>query len=334
MSITLNLQDRLPEDLADMDVRDIGRVFPGPTLIEVEGDNTAPVYISTLLHGNETTSFQILQHLQRVLAHGRPPRSLMIFVGNVAAAAEGKRHLPDQPDFNRIWAGGDGPYHELAQQVAERARMNGIVASVDIHNNTGRNPIYGCVNTLRPQDLRLAAMFAPTAVYYLNPPTTQSISFSRFCPAITVECGQSGDPEGVAAATRLVDGVIGLERFPDSPPPPGTMDLYKTVGRILVDEAVELSFGEPGADLVLRSDLEAKNFETIEGGSVWCETTLDDVPFRVVNEHGSDLTSQFFRRDGKRLVVTEDVVPSMVTRDRDIIRQDCLCYLMKPLAGA
>jgi hypothetical protein len=33
------------------------------------------------------------------------PRSLSLFVGNTAAAEQGVRHLPEQPDYNRVWPG-------------------------------------------------------------------------------------------------------------------------------------------------------------------------------------------------------------------------------------
>ena len=48
------------------------------------------------------------------------PRSLSLFVGNTAAAAEGLRHLLDQPDYNRVWPGCETagtPEHDLMREV-------------------------------------------------------------------------------------------------------------------------------------------------------------------------------------------------------------------------
>lgn len=332
MAPPLDQTDRLPGALADIDVREIRRVFPRPTLIHIEGETEPPLFLSTLLHGNETTSFAVLQWLQALLADGRPPRSLMIFVGNVRAAEAGVRAMQGEPDFNRIWAPGDTAEHAMAAEILSIARQRGMFASIDIHNNSGRNPVYGCINSLRPQDLHLAAAFAPIGVYYLNPPTTQSIAFSHLGPAITLECGQSGDAAGLAAARSLISHVLGRDGLPATPPPADALQLFETVGRVLVDPDARFTFGPAsGGDLVFRDDLESLNFRTVEAGARWAETSRSDMALRVVDEHGSELTGSFFIRENGALRLKQTVVPAMITPDHDIIRRDCLCYLMRPL---
>ncbi len=257
----LDHHDAWPPDLADISLAEIQRVLPNPTLITIAGERGPPLFLSTLLHGNETTSFEVLQTLARRYARVRPPRSMLIFVGNVEAAASAARLLPGQPDFNRIWAGGVGPFVALAEQVKQAARAGAPFASIDIHNNTGLNPHYGCINVLRPADLQLAAWFAPLAVYYRNPPTTQSMAFADFCPAITIECGRSQDEAGLAEALRLIDHVMTADSLPTVAPPTSALRLYETVGRVLIDPACSFSFGEGETELVLRADLEHLNFQ-------------------------------------------------------------------------
>ena len=54
------------------------------------------------------------------------------------------------------------------------------------------------------------------------------------------------------------------------------------------------------------------------------ETLIDRV-----EGQGNDVTSQYFEiRDGE-LRITRRTMPSMLTLDERIIRQDCLCYLME-----
>jgi hypothetical protein len=49
-------------------------------------------------------------------------------------------------------------------------------------------------------------------------------------------------------------------------------------------------------------------------------------------EDGGDVTSDFFAiRDGE-LLLSRGAMPSMLTLDERIIRQDCLCYLMERYA--
>lgn len=322
---------RLPAALAEIGPREITRVFPDSALITLPGEREDPLFLSTLLHGNETTSVFVLRELARRYADKPPPRSLMIFVGNVRAAAEGRRFLPGQPDFNRIWRDHEGPYGALAEAVSETARAAGVFASIDIHNNTGANPHYGCVASLRPADLHLAALFAPIGVYYQIPNSTQSIAFSHFCPALTVECGQSGDQAGVERALNLIERTMRLDAFPTHAPAHDALRLYETVGRVVVAPECSLSFGG-AADVNFRADLGRLNFTPLAAGERWTQAPAPEAALRVLNEHGDDLTDDFLSFDQDAVRLRRAVTPSMVTQDELAIRQDCLCYFMIPRA--
>ncbi|WP_299323756.1 M14 family metallopeptidase [Parasphingopyxis sp.] len=329
--LKLDRLDHFPDKLLGAEPCDILGVFPNPTLITLAGEAGPPLWVTTLLHGNETTSFYVLRALAAKYRDRPPPRNLSVFVGNVEATAAGVRYLPGQQDFNRIWADGHSPYHRLVHDVAEIARAECPFASIDIHNNSGTNPHYGCVNALRPADLNLAAMFAPLGVYYRNPATTQSIAFSSFCPAVTVECGRSGDEAGIARAIDFVERTMRLDRFPDAPPSADTVRLYHTLGSVLIDPECDFAFGGDTMPLNLRSDLERLNFTDLPADTPWANVHHPVSPLRVVDEHGNDLTAQFFRRDGDTIRLRCPATPAMVTQDRTVIRQDCLCYLMEPL---
>lgn len=327
----LDRLDYLPASLSGAEPADLLGIFPNPTLITLAGERGPPLWLTTVLHGNETTSFYVLRALAEKYRDRPLPRSLTIFVGNVRAVAAGVRHLPDQPDFNRIWAAGGSGYHRLVHEVVQTARAQCPFASIDIHNNSGNNPHYGCVTALRPADLHLAAMFANLGVHYSNPSTTQSIAFSQFCPAVTVECGQSGDQAGVERALDLVERTLNLDAFPKTVPLPGALRLYRTLGSVLIDPDCTFAFGDGAGELSLRPDLEALNFCGMESGARWATTECLHMPLRVVDEHGHDLTAQFFGKAGHEIRLTRSVTPAMITHDPEIIRQDCLCYLMEPL---
>src|SRR6478672_7097532 len=131
---------QFPHALLGVSPTELHKVLPGPTLIHLPGRREAPLFVSLLLHGNEHTG---LEAIQKVLAQygARPlPRALSLFIGNVAAAARGLRRLDGQPDYNRVWPGGDGaglPEHAMMCEVVEQMRVRGVFASIDIHNNTG-----------------------------------------------------------------------------------------------------------------------------------------------------------------------------------------------------
>ncbi|MEM1132088.1 MAG: M14 family metallopeptidase [Pseudomonadota bacterium] len=331
-----DLVNYLPAELASIAPQEIKSLFPNPTLIVLEGERDETLFISTLLHGNETTSFEVLQYLEQRYRNAAPSRNLMIFIGNVDATAAGERYLHHQQDFNRIWAH-TGPhdaseYHALAQSVIEIARHSNLFASIDIHNNTGNNPHYGCVNTLRPADLQLASLFGPLSVFYRNPSTTQSIAFAELCPAITLECGQSGDVDGRDAAIALIEKVLALDAF-TTKPPEEPVRLFETIGRVVIDPECAISFDGSAAELSLTPELETSNFIQMQAGHVWGKSQRAHSPMRVLDEHGQDLTGEFFRYDDGVIALNCNSTPSMITFSLDAIRQDCLCYLMRTIEG-
>lgn len=328
----LDRLDHFPADIGRLEPQDIKQVFLNPTLISIEGAKREPLFVSTLLHGNELTSFEVLQHLQRNYAATPPPRSLLIYIGNVDAASQGVRRIDGTPDHNRIWGPGASAHHAGPQEVIKIAREQKVFANIDIHNNTGANPYYGCISVLRPADLQLAAMFAPVGVYYLTPNTTQSIAFSKFCPSITLECGQNGDVDGLAAAIGLVEDTLRLDAFAAETPGQDDLKLYQTVGRVVVDPDCSISFGDAGADLKLRSDLQELNFTAMQASTQWATTARSALPIHVFDDRGMNVTDDFFHLDRNVISLKKDVTPAMVTPDLRIIRQDCLCYLMAPLS--
>ncbi len=330
----LHRLDHLPDGFLTTSARDLYRILPGPTLIELPGERPAPLFVSILLHGNEDVG---LKAMQRVLARFRDrplPRALALFVGNVEAARFGLRRLDGQPDFNRIWPGHEdeteGPEHRMAAQVVEIVRARGPFASIDLHNNTGRNPHYACVNVLERPHLHLAALFGRIVVYFLRPRGVQSMAFAPFCPAVTVECGRVGETRGEEHAADFVEAALRLDHFPEHPVPAHDIDLFHTVATVKIPPEVSFTFGEGEVDLCLPEDLDRLNFTEVPAGTVLGRACRGSgLPLSVVDEAGRDATCRFFRRDGDEIRFARPVMPSMLTLDERVIRQDCLCYLME-----
>ena len=53
----LNETNTLPEGLLDAEANELFTLLGAPTLIHLEGEIKKPVFVCTLLHGNETTGF-------------------------------------------------------------------------------------------------------------------------------------------------------------------------------------------------------------------------------------------------------------------------------------
>ena len=219
MSLQLNEINQLPKELLTVSITDLYRFLQNPTLMHLEGEKNPALFISVLLHGNEHTGFLAVQKLlQKYLgSNNKLPRSLSVFFGNVEAASRELRSLGHQADYNRIWHEEKTPEGKITQQVMNIMKDRGLFASVDVHNNTGRNPHYACVSQYNWQHLHFASLFQRTIVYYTSPPGTQSVVFSKFTPAITIECGKSEDPAGVNHALEFLEACLHLVEIPNHP---------------------------------------------------------------------------------------------------------------------
>ncbi|VAX03454.1 Uncharacterized protein Clim_1224, partial [hydrothermal vent metagenome] len=51
----LTILDQLPDGLLLCEARNLHRILPEPTLLHLPGQRPQPLFVSVLLHGNETT---------------------------------------------------------------------------------------------------------------------------------------------------------------------------------------------------------------------------------------------------------------------------------------
>jgi succinylglutamate desuccinylase len=333
----LTVLDRLPPGLLEVAASDLHRLLPGPTLIHLPGRREPPLFVSVLLHGNEDTGLAAMQTLLSRHAGRELPRALSLFIGNVEAARRNLRRLENQPDFNRVWPSGTdpdpaapGPERTMAREVLAQMRARGVFASIDIHNNTGLNPHYACVRDLAPAFLHLATLFSRVVVHFETPLGTQTGAFAPLCPAVTLECGKPGNSGGEAHAAQFVDAALHLDHFPAHAVPAQDIDLYRTVGVVRVREGVSFGFGSHDAQMSFVADLDHLNFRDLAPDTPLArvaETPL--LPLQVLDDSGHDVTEHYFAvRDGA-LLVRRPSMAAMLTTDAQVIRQDCLCYLME-----
>ena len=333
-SLKLQEYEGLPEGLLDLEAQQLAGVLPGPTLIHLPGRRPEPLFVSVLMHGNETVGWEAMRQLLSRYGSGDGlPRALSLFVGNVQAAAQGVRRLPDQPDFNRIWPGGEEaetPEHTLMSRVVEIMAARQPFASVDVHNNTGLNPHYACVNRLDTPFLHLAQLFGRTVVYFLQPKGVQSMAFAELCPAVTLECGKVGQAYGVEHAAEYLDACLHLSEHPQHSVAPQDIDLFHTVARVLVSPQVSIGFSPAEVDVVFEPDLDRLNFQELATGTPFGRVNGSGLAaLEVIDERGRDRVADYFVVKQGQLLLRRPVMPSMLTRDVSVIRQDCLCYLME-----
>lgn len=330
----LTVLETLPERFLDTPARELHQIFSGPTLIHLAGRRQPALFVSVLLHGNEDSGVVALQRLLHRNGTRTLPRALSILVGNVTAARDGLRRLDGQPDYNRVWPGGQGhvdsPEAEAMGEVHRLMRERGVFASIDIHNNTGLNPHYCVVNRLDQKVLHLALLFSRTVVWFRGLAGTQTTSFSPVCPALTVECGKPGSEANAEHAARFVEACLHLSQFPSHDVHEHDIDLYHTLATVRVPTSVSFGFGDSLADIDFDPQLDHMNFRSLEPGTIFGQTRLA-MPIGVVDESGSDVASDFFTCEDGRITLQRAATPAMLTLDEKVVRQDCLCYLMDRL---
>lgn len=324
--------DHFPDALFDVAASDLWLHLEGPSLFFLPGRHAQPLFVSVLLHGNEDAGWRAMQavlwpHRGKLL-----PRALMLFVGNVEAARAGVRTLPRQVDFNRCWPGAENPTGveaRLMREVYDVAKTRVPFASIDIHNNTGKNPHYACVNRLAEPFLQLARLFSRTVVYFDRPAGVQSAALAQICPAVAVECGVAGGAPGVAHAADFVASVLAMSQFPHHPVPEADLDLLRTFAIVRVPPDASVCFDDSDADFRLRGDLDYLNFSELEAGTSFGflghgkHRQLDVLPGGEFMQ-----TEQYFEYVQNEIRLAQRAIPAMLTVDVRAIRLDCLGYLM------
>jgi len=331
----LRQTENIPGALLDADPADLGHILGGPTLIHLGGRRPSPLFVSVLLHGNEDAGLRAIQRLLKKYRETQLPRALSVFIGNVSAARHRLRRLDGQPDYNRVWPGGampETPESRMMEEVVRTMRLRNVFASIDVHNNTGLNPHYACVNNLENRFLHLAVLFSRTVVFFTEPQGVQSRAFAALCPSTTIECGKPGSEGSDSHAAEFIEAALHLSEFPQHPVNSRDIDLYHTVATVKIPETTEFSFDGSPADVMFEPDMDRLNFRELSAGSRFASIRPGcTTPLSVADGGGRNSWMEFFQiRDGA-LILRRAFMPSMLTLDKRIVRQDCLCYLMERL---
>ncbi len=327
----LNILEAPPPGLFDTSASDLEKLLGGPTLIKLEGAAPEVLFISVLLHGNETSGWHAVCEVLR----DRLKRNVWLFIGNVAAAAEGVRTLAGQHDYNRIWNGDDGETVDMVTVLLAELRTVPLFAAIDLHNNTGRNPHYSVLTKVEPHNLGLGYLFSDQAVYVEEPDTVLTRALHNLCPAVTVEVGPVNDRQSDMRAAKFVADCLDLEVVPETPRE--AIKLHRSLGRVHIPDGVVFDFVddvpqgmEASEDLILTSGMEAVNFHPLPAGTEFAavRAPLASV-LTVLDAEHNDVTHQYFEETHGIVTLRQPVIPAMFTTDHAVVQQDCLCYFME-----
>lgn len=330
MNNQLSVLKKIPDGFFDVEISNIREVFPSPTLIQLKGEKQTPLFVSILLHGNEYSGLKVIQSILTKYQENLP-RSLFIFVGNVAAAEANCRKLKDQTDFNRCWPGTDITTNEttqMMQKIMDIITQTALFAAIDIHNNTGTNPHYACITDVTQDNQHLVTMFNHIGMVFKRPKGVSTMAFDGVCPAATLECGKPGEAFGIQHATELVDALLHMDHFPQKPVAPHDLQLMQSHATLNISDNISFSFDQSTqADLTFESGFELKNFTEITPSDIFAFTRSKN-PLVITNQQGEDVTKELVRIENDKIYLNKTLMPAMITLDETIIKQDCLCYLL------
>ena len=173
-------------------------------------------------------------------------------------------------------------------------------------------------------------MFSRTVVYFIRPCGVQSMAMSKICPAVTLECGKPGHSHGVEHARDYLDACLHLAEHPQHSVASQDIDLFHTVATVKVPAALSFGFDEPGVDIDFDDDLEYLNFRELPRGTTRARIRSGvTAGLCAFDEQGRDVAARYFLQADGELRLRLPAMPSMLSRDRRVVRQDCLCYLME-----
>ncbi|NIQ01049.1 MAG: peptidase M14, partial [Nitrospinaceae bacterium] len=151
--------------------------------------------------------------------------------------------------YNRIWNGGETPEHALADQVVDTVTRDGIFATVDVHNSSGKNPHYACINRLENPYVNLGRRFSRTLVYFTRPAEVLSCRFAPYGPSISIESGLPGEPQGVQHVAQFLEECLRGESIPGEAIENPDCDLYHSTVCIRVPRRSTVGFENNGSNL-------------------------------------------------------------------------------------
>ena len=335
----LTILNQLPDAFLDISPLDIKKVLNKPTLIHLKGSKSPALFVSILLHGNEFSGLEIMQEILKKykITNGyKLPRDLWLFVGNVDAAELGLRAIDGQVDFNRAWPGTPSPQTDTAkliQEVMYTISEDTLFASIDLHNNTGQNPHYGCISEVNEKNKYLCTFFNHIGMVFKSPKGVSTMAFDSLCPAITLECSTPGNKPAKEKAFALIDDLMRMDHFPTKAVAKHDLQLVKNSATVKINTDVSFCFeddvsNDSEMDLTVVKNFDHHNFTLLEKNEVFAYTKVPK-PLMVTSPESKDITDEIIQNHNGKLSLKKALMPAMITMDKKIVLQDCLCYLLE-----
>ena len=324
------LEKEIDPEILELPATKLVERFAGPVVFDLSNSSAPPLFVSVLLHGNETSGWNAVRSfLSERIKHSQRIPSLVLLVGNVHAAARAMRSLDNQVDFNRIWDKGESDEQLWAEEVFNYVKQKRPQFALDLHNFSGPNPHHSVITDGRSATLDAAIAFSPLAIFAQLPKGILTRKFSELCTSLTLELGMPEDPESEARAEHylnsLTNGAISNNAKSKE------LRVLRNKIRVVVDQTN--GYSTPDLEPILHPNFAQFAFETVEAGTVMARIKKPTSRLRAIASDSSDVSQEYLQHDEARgeISLRKNVIISMYTRDSLIAIQDCVCYFLEPL---
>jgi succinylglutamate desuccinylase len=223
----------------------------------VLGDGDPEVAVVGGIHGDEPSGVRAIQHvLDRDPDLERPVKFVL---GNPAAAVAHRRYLDE--DMNRAFPGDPDADTREGRLAAELREALADCTVLSIHATHSAVEPLAFVSGDHPDAQAVAAQLPVDHVVNHDPAVDGA--FTSCEQVVTVEAGRQVTESATQNATKLVRAFLRLTDTLPGDPATGSPDFYT------LDSEVPKPSDE---DVQLRAD----NFEPVEEGETWAETTSEE----------------------------------------------------------
>jgi hypothetical protein len=173
-------------------------------------------------------------------------------------------------------------------------------------------------------------MFSDKIVYFTEPSEVQSMAFSKICPSITIEAGRSKEEAGIETLIEKIDQLFKLDNFPKGIDR-ASLNVFHTTSRMMFTQDATLDFdmkADSKNDFSFVSNIDDHNFLEVEKGEL-IGFVNNRASFYIEKAPLEDLFDEYFEVKEGKLFARQSFIPAMISKDIQIIKDDCFGYIME-----
>jgi hypothetical protein len=139
-----------------------------------------------------------------------------------------------------------------------------------------------------------------------------------------------GDEAGISHATEFIDACLHMSQLPEHDIRTEDLNLFHTVATVKIPQELSFGFGDTPADIRIVEDIEYFNFRELPAGTLLGYYNMDIQPhLEIMDENDAMVERQFLNYKNGEIRLISEIMPSMLTLNEQVIRQDCLCYFLE-----